>query len=71
MILTNGVTVIGNWVHGNLNGYALFISPFGGKIHTNYMAGRLEGWVIIEYGNSFEILRFSRDICEPIRRRFD
>lgn len=41
MILNTGIVVIGNWNKGKLNGYALFITPFGGKIHTNYLAGFL------------------------------
>lgn len=53
MIMGNGVVVLGNWKKGRLNGYALFISPFGGKIHSNYKEGKLEGWVIVEYKNSF------------------
>lgn len=53
MILTNGIVVLGNWLNGFLNGYALFVSPFGTKIHTNYKSGFLHGWAIMEYRNSF------------------
>ena len=47
MILPNGVVVVGNWKNGDLDGYALFISPFGGKIHCNYNKGILDGFVIV------------------------
>lgn len=56
MVLSNGVAVLGNWKKGWLDGYALFVSPFGGKIHATYQEGKLHGWLIVEYRNSFEIL---------------
>lgn len=47
MIMNTGIVVTGNWYKGKLHGYALFITPFGGKIHTHYEMGYLEGWVIL------------------------
>jgi hypothetical protein len=47
MIMNTGATVVGNWMKGKLNGYALFITPFGGKIHAHYEMGWLEGWAIL------------------------
>ena len=71
MIMSNGVALLGNWKKGRLNDYALFISPFGGKIHANYRDGKLDGWVIVEYKNSFEILEFVNDKDSLVRRRYD
>ena len=47
MILNNGVVVVGNWKKGKLDGYSLFLSPFGGRIHVNFNNGLLEGWAIV------------------------
>jgi hypothetical protein len=41
MILSNGVVVVGNWKDGKLNGYSLFLSPLGGRIHANFKLGLL------------------------------
>ena len=41
MIISNGVVVVGNWKNGKLDGYSLFLSPFGGRIHANFKLGLL------------------------------
>jgi|JI10StandDraft_1071094.scaffolds.fasta_scaffold302102_1 hypothetical protein len=47
MILSNGVVVVGNWKNGKMDGYGLFLSPFGGRIHVNFKQGILDGWAIV------------------------
>ena len=71
MIMSNGMTVVGCWRQGLLHGQAIFICPLGGKIHANLVKGKVEGWVIMEYGNNFEINHFKNDERDRTRARFD
>ena len=40
-------TYTGNWKNGKMDGYGLFLSPFGGRIHVNFKQGILDGWAIV------------------------
>lgn len=71
MILNNGVTVVGSWFKGYLDGNCLFFTPFGGKIYTRFIKGKLEGWCFVCYKGNVEITFFDRDKKSNLRTRFD
>lgn len=70
-IMNNGTVAVGLWDNGKLDGYALFLCPHGGKVHTHYNKGALDGWAIIEFDNNFEILYFENDAPKDVRVRYD
>lgn len=70
-MLNSGIFMIGRWENGLLEGYALFITPLAGKVHAHCKGGKLDGWVILEYQNNFEIFNFTNDTKGSIRRRYD
>lgn len=40
-MLNNGVTVVGTWYKGYLDGNCIFFTPFGGKIYGKFIKGKL------------------------------
>lgn len=69
--MSNGIVGVGTWKKGKMDGYGIFLTPFGGKVHALFKNGVLDGWSIVEYKDNFMITKFNNDVAEPIRYRYD
>lgn len=52
MMVKNGNMIFGTWNQDLLDGRALILTSLGGKIMANFNLGKLNGWVLLSYGQN-------------------
>ena len=59
--MDNGITIIGTWNEGDLEGHAVISTPFSALIFANFQKGKLHGWTISKYKDNIEIQHYTNN----------